>query len=59
MVWTGVCATGKPLLAFVEEGVKINSAVYQEILKEKVLRWAHGPEDWESFTQFGDRQFFV
>ena len=33
MVWVGACATGKTPLVFVERSVKINSAVYQEMLK--------------------------
>jgi hypothetical protein len=41
MVWAGITATGKTPLVFVERGVKINAAVYQEQILNKVVKpWA-------------------
>jgi hypothetical protein len=41
MVWVEIMETGKTPLVFVERGVKINAAVYQEqILKKVVKPWA-------------------
>ena len=36
MVWAGICASGKTPLIFIEQGVKINSTVYQQILTDEV-----------------------
>ncbi|GFU92088.1 uncharacterized protein TNCV_1659201 [Trichonephila clavipes] len=41
MVWSGICASGKKPLVFLEEGVKINQKGYQrDILGAVVLPWA-------------------
>ena len=40
MVWAAVASDGtKSPLLFIEEGVKVNSLVYLQMLKEKVLPW--------------------
>ena len=40
MVWAAVASDGtKSPLLFIEEGVKVNSQVYLQMLKEKVLPW--------------------
>lgn len=41
MVWAGITSSGKTPLVFVDQGVKINAAVYQEeILRKVVLPWS-------------------
>jgi len=41
MVWAGITKTGKTPLVFVERGVKINAAVYQQrILEDVVIPWS-------------------
>ena len=40
MVWSGISASGKTPLLFIDKNVKINSKVYQkEILKKAVVPW--------------------
>jgi len=34
MVWAGICATGRTKLHFVEEGIRLNSAGYQRVLRK-------------------------
>lgn len=50
MVWSGIRASGKTPLIFVEKGVKINKDVYcQDILEAVELPWAQqhfGDEEW-------------
>lgn len=38
MVWGGICASGKTPLVFIDKKVKINAAVYQEIILRNVLQ---------------------
>jgi hypothetical protein len=37
MVWAGICVMGKTPLVFVEKGVNINAAVYQDRILRAVL----------------------
>ncbi|QQP52993.1 Putative LOC100197594 [Caligus rogercresseyi] len=40
MVWVGVTSDGKKApIIFVEEGVKIDQAVYLHLLSEEVIPW--------------------
>lgn len=50
MVWGGICATGKTLLVFIDQGVKIHQEMYRrDILETVVLPWAQqhfGDTEW-------------
>ncbi len=50
MVWAGIRHGSKLPLVFIEEGVKINSDVYQTMLEEKVLPWAQENLEGEDWT---------
>lgn len=54
MVWAGVTWKTKSPLIFVPEGVKVDAAAYQEMLRTKVLPWASKNlgQDW-TFQQDG------
>lgn len=51
MVWAGICATGKTPLVFIDRNVKINAAIYQQIVLRDVLEpWATRHFGQDGFT---------
>jgi inhibitor of nuclear factor kappa-B kinase subunit alpha len=55
MIWGGICASGKPPLVIVNEGVKISKEYYQsKILEAVVLPWAqqHSSNQQWTFQQY-------
>ncbi|XP_059096829.1 uncharacterized protein LOC131891318 [Tigriopus californicus] len=50
MVWAGVTSCGKKTpLIFIPEGVKVNQALYLEMLTEKILPWVQSQHWDQSF----------